>query len=406
MVAPSEIEAVVREERARIVAHLARRTGDLSLAEDAVQAAFESALVAWRDAIPARPGAWITQAARNAALDALRHRSLVEAKHAELARALEEIDVEHELPDERLRLLFVCCHPAIAEADRLALALSTLCGLSVAAIARLFFCAEPAMAQRLVRAKRKIALSRVPFSLPEGDALDARLASVLTVVYLFFTEGYASADEDAVLRPEIAAEAIRLGRLVCQLCPGHAEARGLYALMLLHHARSPSRTDERGAPVPLDEQDRRRWDAATIAEGVRHLEDALARGRPGPYQVQAAIAALHATAPSVEATDWLQIAGLYRTLLEVAPSPSAALALALAEGMASTPARGLEVLGELERLGLCAGSHRVAATRAELLRRAGDPGARAAYDEAIALTASARERGFLERRRASLPGAA
>lgn len=401
MVAPSEIETVFREERARIVAHLGRRTGDLTLAEDAVQAAFASALVAWQGGLPERPAAWIARVARNAALDGLRHQRLAAEKLDELARSLYGA-ADDELGDERLRLLFVCCHPAIAEPDRLALALSTLCGLAPAAIARLFFSSEAAIAQRLVRVKRKIALSRIPFALPEGAAFDERLGSVLSVLYLFFTEGYASADEEHGVRPEIAAEAIRLARLVCQLCPGHPEARGLLSLMLLHHARSPGRERDDGSPVSLEEQDRARWDAAQIAEGLRLLDDALAAARPGPYQIQAAIAALHASAPSYGDTDWPQIAGLYRTLLEVRPSPPAALSLALAEGMASAPERGLVVLAELERLGLCTGSHRVAATRAELLRRAGDPGAAAAYDEAIGRATSARERRYLVQRRAAL----
>lgn len=384
------VEAVFKEEHAKVFAVLLRRFGDFDLVEDALQDALVVALSRWAaEGVPARPAAWLTTVAENRVKSALRHRTLVRHKHA-----LEPAEPENaggDLADERLALIFTCCHPALAAEARVALTLKTMCGLSTAAIARLFLVAEPAIAQRLVRAKNKIKRGGIPFSIPREDELESRVDDVLAVVYLLFTEGYATTDGEILVRTELCEEALRLGALLTRLLPGDAEARGLHALMLLHHARRHARVDAAGEIVALEEQDPTRFDAAQVARGIAELDDALARGRPGPYQVQAAIAALHATR-----RDWLEIARLYETLLRMQPSRSVEVAAAIAWGMAEGPRRGLARLDQLPDEPL------VLAARADLLGRAADPAARLAYDRAIAVARTERERRFLRRRGALL----
>jgi RNA polymerase sigma-70 factor (ECF subfamily) len=397
------VEAAFRAEYGRVFAGLVRVLGDFHAAEDALQEAFAAALDTWPErGIPDRPGAWLTTAARNAASSARRHAALVEDKHREIARELLAQGDEGDIADDRLRLMFTCCHPALAEEARVALTLQTLCGLNAAAIARLFLAPEATVAQRLTRAKRKIRASGIPYEVPSAERLGERLPAVLEVVYLLFTEGYATSSGEPVVDAALCEEAIRLGRELCLLAPTHAEARGLYALMLLHHARRATRVDAAGDIVPLEEQDRSRWDRAAIDEGARQLEDALARGAAGPFQIQAAIAALHATAARADATDWPQIAALYEILWREQPVAPVALSLAFALGMAEGPERGLARLDDLAAAGALDGCERVAAARADLLRRAGRlDEARRAYEVAVANARHARERRYLRHRLAA-----
>jgi RNA polymerase sigma-70 factor (ECF subfamily) len=406
------IAAAYRDERAIVLATLIRQVGDFQLAEDAVQDAFEAAVTQWRqDGVPAKPGAWITTTARRRAIDRLRRAESVRDRAERLAD-LKRLDAHHEEPtmndestivDDRLRLIFTCCHPALDMSARVALTLRALGGLTTTEIARAFLVAEPTMGKRIVRAKRKIADAHIPYRVPADEELPDRLRGVLRVVYLIFNEGYAAAEGDRLVREELCDEALRLGELLCRLMPDDAEVWGLLALMVLHDARRAARVDAHGRYVALDDQDRSLWDQDRIRLGLATLDRAVRLRRPGEYQLQAAITALQIQAPDAEGTDWKQIAELYGALGALNPSPVVELNRAVAVGLASGPAAGLErlepLLGDpaLERYQPLHAAH------AELLSRSGDAdGATRAYERAIALTANAVERAELERRRDAL----
>jgi RNA polymerase sigma-70 factor (ECF subfamily) len=392
------VEAAYRDEWGQVVATLIGVTGDWDLAEDCAQDAFAAALATWpRDGVPRNPGAWLTTAARNRATDRLRRDSAGAAKLRERA-VLDRDPAEpspDEIPDERLRLIFTCCHPALPFPARVALTLRTLAGLSTAEIARAFLTAEPAMAQRLVRAKRKIREAGIPYRVPPAELLPGRLAAVLAVLYLIFNEGYDDDGAEQTARRALTAEAIRLGRVLVGLMPGEPEPRGLLALMLLHEARRATRTRD-GVLVTLEHQDRSRWDRALIDEGVATLDAALPLARTGPYQVQAAIAACHAGAPDAASTDWPQIAALYARLAQLAPSPVVDLNRAVAVAMADGIPAGLRMVDEVAASGLLDGYHLLPATRADLLRRAGRVvEAKDAYEQALELAPTEAERRYL-----------
>lgn len=391
------VDSAYREEWGQVVATLIGVTRDWDLAEECAQEAFVIALTAWpRLGIPRRPGAWLTTTARRRAIDRLRRDATGAAKArqvAVLARDPEEPPLE-EIPDERLRLIFTCCHPALPLPARVALTLRTLAGLSTAEIARALLTTEPTMAKRLVRAKRKITEAGIPYRVPPAELLPERLGGVLAVLYLIFNEGYV-ADED---HRALAAEAIRLARFLVRLMPYDAEPRGLLALMLLHEARRSTRVQD-GVLVALDDQDRSQWGAGLIDEGVAILDGALAMRRPGAYQVQAAIAACHATAPDMAGTDWRQIAALYGELVRLTPSPVVELNRAVAVAMSDGVPAGLELVDALASSGSLDGYHLLPATRADLLRREGRVDeARAAYLEALELVPTDAERRYLTER--------
>jgi RNA polymerase sigma-70 factor (ECF subfamily) len=398
-----------RDERAIVLATLIRQAGDFQLAEDAVQDAFEAAVTAWRrDGVPANPGAWITTAARRRAIDRLRRDRSVADRAARLAE-LTRLDTQHEeeppmedessIVDDRLRLIFTCCHPALEMPARVALTLRTLGGMTTGEIARAFLVAEPTMGKRIVRAKRKIADAHIPYRVPADDELPDRLRGVLRVVYLVFNEGYAATEGDRLVRGELCDEAIRLGELLSRLMPDDAEVWGLSALMLLHDARRAARVDPGGQWVALDAQDRSLWDQQLIKEGLARLERAVRLRRPGEYQLQAAITALQIQAPDVEATDWAQIAELFGALASLNPSPVIELNRAVAVGLASGPAAGLALLEPLLAESALERYQPLHAAHAELLSRVGDTAdAARAYERAIALSANAVERAELERR--------
>jgi RNA polymerase sigma-70 factor, ECF subfamily len=399
------VGGLYRAESGRILATLIRLLGDFDLAEEVVQEAFAAALVRWpTEGLPHNPRAWVVQAARFKAIDRLRRRTRFAEKIDELSaiESLERPPGEAEddaVRDDRLRLIFTCCHPSLATEAQVALTLRTLCGLTTEEIARAFLVPTTTMAQRLVRAKQKIRLAGIPYQVPAVELLPDRLEAVMTAVYLVFNEGYATTAGDALVRRDLCSEAIRLARLLDTLLPDRAEPPALLALLLLQDSRRDARATPEGDLVLLEDQDRDRWDHAEIAEGLSLVERALRRGPPGPYALQAAIAAVHARAARAADTDWRQITALYALLLARFPSPVVELNHAVAVAMSEGPEAGLRLLDSLSARGELSAYHLLPAARADLLRRLGRTGeASAAYRSALALVTNPAERRFLQRR--------
>jgi RNA polymerase sigma-70 factor (ECF subfamily) len=406
-----------RSEWGRVVGYLIRVTGNWDLAEECAQDAFARALERWpRDGVPTSPGAWLKTTARNRAIDRIRRLAAGETKLKELAMTKGPVadgdpdpfaDGDPEpsgIADDRLRLMFTCCHPALPVEAQVALTLRTLAGLTTAEIARAFLVPHETMAKRLVRAKKKIQDARIPYRVPPAHHLPERLTAVLAVIYASFNEGYGASAGAELIRTSLCAEAIRLGRLLAELMPDEPEVLGLLSLMVLHDARRPARLDGAGDLVTLEDQDRTLWDATAIGEGCSLLDGAVRLRRSGPYQLQAAIAACHTSAPSAAATDWSEIALLYGRLVQMIPTPVVALNRAVAVAMADGPQAGLRLVDELEESGQIAGYHLLPATRADLLRRLGrSEEARAAYRRALELAPTDAERRYLHRRLAEVP---
>ncbi len=397
-----DIGEIFRREHGRAVAVLARQLRDIQLAEEAVQEAFTTALEHWpRHGTPPAPAGWIITTARNRAIDRLRREASRGARHEAAMQMLEPDENDHDVNDDQLRLIFTCCHPAIALESQIALTLRLLCGMSTAEIARAFLVSEATLAQRLSRAKSKIRAAGIPYRVPDAEELPERLRSVLAVVYLVFNEGYSASAGDELLRPALIEDAMRLGRLLHELLPGDGEVAGLLALMLLIDARRPARLDDSGAVVRLAEQDRSRWDRARIAEGQALLRECLARNRPGPYQLQAAINAVHADARDAGSTDWVQILALYDQLMALTPNAVIALNRAVVIAEVHGPEHALKLVEELD-LPEYPWLH---AVKADLLRRIGQRDAAAqSYQAALRHCTNGREREYLERQCAALRG--